>query len=225
MIEWFHTFDFPEFKTEGKDDSPLKLKAIHMPEDLKGMSVLDIGTWDGYFAFSAEKRGAERILAIDSYAWQDEFKYTHPALIPTFSDPERKGFEHAKKILNSKVEFREMNLMDLKEKFDLVLCLGVLYHVKDPWTLINHLGDITKKMLIIETHTDGNYLNIPAMIFYPEGLGIWSETWGLNFVDHSTYWGMNVICVVNMLKKAGFKDIQIINYSENSKRICVHAFK
>jgi tRNA (mo5U34)-methyltransferase len=182
------------------------------------MSVLDIGTWDGYFSFAAEKRGAERVLAIDSFSWQKEFA-DNPELIPTFPDPERKGFEHAKKILNSKVEFREIELMDLDklEKFDLVLCLGILYHVKDPWAIINHLGIITKKMLILETHTNGDLSPVPMMIFYPDG---WQ---GQGLKDYSTYWGMNILCIIEMLKKAGFKDVYIINRGEN--RVFIHAYK
>jgi len=219
----FHTFDFPEFQREGVDETPLRFSLIQMPKDLTGWTVLDIGAWDGYYSFMAEKRGALRVLATDSYKWQEEFKITHPELIPTFPDPKRKVFDEVRKALNSKVEFKEIELMDLDKlgKFDLVLCLGILYHVKDPWAIINHLGKITKKMLIIETHTDGNaggdlhpLIDKPLMVFYPNG---WKK-------DYSTYWGMNISCIAEMLKQAGFKDIKLINYGSNHRAI-FQAFK
>ena len=76
-------------------------------------------------------------------------------------------------------------------------------------------------MLILETHSNGNILsefidvpiNSPLMIFYPDG---WEG-------DYSTYWGMNIICIAEMLKKAGFQKIEIINYGKN--RVYLHAFK
>jgi tRNA (mo5U34)-methyltransferase len=70
-IRWFHSFDFPEITTKGADLSDLKLKFIGMPEDLTGKSVLDIGAWDGYFSFTAERRGA-KVTAIDTTAWQNK---------------------------------------------------------------------------------------------------------------------------------------------------------
>src|SRR6266436_2822961 len=46
-----------------------RLRLLQIPQDLTGKTVLDIGAWDGYFSFEFERRGAKRVLAIDSYSW------------------------------------------------------------------------------------------------------------------------------------------------------------
>jgi hypothetical protein len=68
--------------------------------------------------------------------------------------------------------------------------------------------------MIIETLTDGNYLCYPAMIFYPNAE---------QNNDAQTYWGPNVLCLVHMLKKEGFKDVQIAGMGGN--RVALHCFK
>ena len=66
---WFHTFDFGDgLGTPGRDVTRRKLAALHLP-DLQGRSVIDIGAYDGYFSFEAERRGARRVVASDHWAW------------------------------------------------------------------------------------------------------------------------------------------------------------
>ena len=67
-INWFHTIDLGNgVVTPGDDNSPVKLKRLAFPPDLSGKTFLDIGAWDGFFSFEAERRGAARVLATDSY--------------------------------------------------------------------------------------------------------------------------------------------------------------
>lgn len=69
-IKWFHTIDLGNgVITPGEDSTPNKLQTIALPADLKGSSVLDIGAWDGFFSFEAERRGASRVLATDDFCW------------------------------------------------------------------------------------------------------------------------------------------------------------
>lgn len=215
-ITWWHTFDFEEFKTQGLDNSPEKLKSIQMPEDLTDWSVLDIGAWDGYFSFVAEKRGA-RVYAMDSltHSWNPNgIELTGGKKI---IQDGKLGFETARKALNSKVIDMNRELDELEHfscGYDLVLDLGILYHCENPFKHIRDLAKITKKMLILETQTDANYLTPPAMIFYPGN--------ELNN-DSGNWWGPNIRCVVEMLLVAGFKDYKIIGIGGN--RVVIHAFK
>src|SRR3954466_11917283 len=72
-INWWHSIDLGNgVITPGVDRSSWKLKKLRMPQDLSGMSVLDIGAWDGFFSFEAERRGAKRVLAVDSFCWNGE---------------------------------------------------------------------------------------------------------------------------------------------------------
>jgi len=215
---WWHSFDFPEFKTKGLDDSPKKLKFLKMPEDLTGWSVLDIGAWDGYFSFVAEKRGG-KVVAFDSpnYAWNKDGINIAGEFIKQNG---KTGFLEAREKLKSNVIDVEGELDELleitvpmndkvprpgyailreKKPFDLVLCLGILYHVKDPYKLIRDLYEITNKMLILETHIDVNDAPFPVMRFYPNA--------EVN-KDEGTIWGPNMLCVYEMLRKAGFKNIE-----------------
>jgi len=214
MIYW-HTFDFPEFQTAGKDPSPLKKQFIKFPKDLTGKTVLDIGAWDGYFSFCAEKAGAKSVLAVDSikHSWNPEEIEIAGEKIKQNG---KEGFLDAKVALNSKVQDKELEIdeLDALGKFDIVLCLGILYHMKDPWKTIEMLGRITKEKCIIETWTDGNYLAAPAMMFYGNG--------EINN-DRGTFWGPNLQCLANMLKLAGFKDIEVVGYGNN--RVAIHANK
>ena len=69
-IRWFHTIDLGGgLMTPGKDPSGKKLATLGFPADLTGKTVLDIGAWDGFFSFEAERRGASRVLATDQFCW------------------------------------------------------------------------------------------------------------------------------------------------------------
>src|SRR5277367_1579891 len=69
---WFHTIDLGNgIVTQGVDDTPRKLDGIELPRELAGKSVLDIGAWDGFFSFEAERRGASRVVAADFHSWSD----------------------------------------------------------------------------------------------------------------------------------------------------------
>jgi len=120
------------------------IKAI--PKNLKGKSVLDIGARDGHFSFLAEQRGANRVLAIDIV--------------------KSKRLLIAKKTLNSKVEYRLMdvlNLNKLDEKFDVVFFFGVLYHLRHPLLAIERIYPKVRKLLIIESEVVAD--SRPILIF------------------------------------------------------------
>jgi len=215
-IKWWHKIELDGVLTKGIDESQAKLNAILMPEDLTGKTVIDIGAWDGFFSFEAEKRGA-KVLAVDTVMWDNN----HPNnTMKEHWNTGKKGFNFARKMLNSKVKDKEVEVNDLSKEtvgeFDLVLCLGILYHMEDPLRMCRRMFDITKEggMLILETHCDGLNEPKPGMIFYGDTL--------LN-EDPGNWWGPNIKCVEEMLKAAGFKKINLI--SLNHQRGIFHAFK
>jgi glycosyltransferase involved in cell wall biosynthesis/2-polyprenyl-3-methyl-5-hydroxy-6-metoxy-1,4-benzoquinol methylase len=203
---WFHRIDLGEgLLTPGRDDSERKLKSLGMPEKLSGLSVLDIDAWDGYFSFAAEKRGAAKVVAADLS--------TAP------------GFNVAKRLLQSQVSAIEMDVMDLDPEkigtFDLVLCLGVLYHLKHPLMALERICSVTAGQLILETYVDMLDCPRPAMAFYPG-----DELNG----DPTNWCGPNPAMVVAMLRIAGFQRAEIFSdtrsgdrYAEN--RAVFHAWK
>ena len=69
-IKWWHAIDLGHgIVTPGPDPTPARLTELQIPHDLTGLSVLDVGAWDGFFSFEAERRGAARVLATDSFCW------------------------------------------------------------------------------------------------------------------------------------------------------------
>jgi len=118
-----------------------RLELMQIPQDLRGWTVLDIGSWDGFFAFECERRGADRVLAIDTYAWD------------TYG---MDCFLAAREILDSKVEYRRIDVHELSPKnigtFDLVLFFGIFYHLRNPLSALEKIRSVTRKLMICETH-------------------------------------------------------------------------
>src|SRR5205085_11848007 len=163
------------FVTPGMADTRAQVARLHLPGSLAGKTVLDVGAWDGFFSFEAERRGAERVVALDTFAWQARGEGTGKA-----------GFELARRALGSKVDDVEVDVLDLSPEtvgtFDVVLFLGVLYHMRDPLPALDRLASVTRELLVLETHVDLLGLRRPAMAFYPgfELDGDWSNWWGPN---------------------------------------------
>jgi tRNA (mo5U34)-methyltransferase len=173
------------------------LPYLHLPADLSGKTVIDICTWDGYMAFECERRGA-RVTAVDSFAWDKQFAHLTPGLATG-----RDGFDLAHDALNSRVTPVHCDVFDLKPSelgtFDIVLFLGVLYHMRHPLLALEKVAALCDNLLILETHTDMNDIDVPAMRFYRDG--------ELND-DETNWWGPNVACVEAMLRDVGFAQVE-----------------
>ena len=204
---WFHRIDLGHgIVTPGVDDSPSKLGIVHMPDDLTGKTVLDIGAYDGFFSFEAERRGAQRVLATDHYCWQ----------AGGMGDGE--GFKIAHEALNSRVEAQLIPVEEISPEtvgmFDVVLFLGVLYHAPDPLRYLRVVRSVCREMMILETHLDAQDYPRPAMVFYPGAT--------LNN-DPTNFWGPNIPCVAEMLKEVGFPRLTFFPPWQ-AARVVVHAF-
>ena len=156
--------------------------------------MLDVGAWDGFFSFECERRGAARVVAADSFAWGGE----------NWSD--KRGFELARRALGSRVEDVEVDVMELAPeavggRFDVVLCLGVLYHMRHPFLMIERVASVTGELLILETHVDMTWTRRPAMALYP-GHDL--------YLDPTNWCGPNPEAVVGMLRAAGFDEVTVV---------------
>jgi tRNA (mo5U34)-methyltransferase len=207
---WFHTIDLGHgIVTPGVDASAEKLKLIGLPKNLARRSVLDVGTFDGFFAFEAERRGAARVVAADEFCWSR----------PESALLDGKGFDIARWALHSTVEKVYVSVEDLRPEavggtFDYVLFLGVLYHAQDPLRYLRNVFSVCSGTLILETHVDALDQERPTMVFYPGG--------ALNG-DPSNFWGPNPACVSAMLLEVGFRDVEIV--SRAGTRVTFHAHR
>jgi tRNA (mo5U34)-methyltransferase len=160
-FSWFHSINLGNgVVTPGAKRLPhlqQEANAILGPCYLNGRSVLDVGAWDGYFSFEAKRRGAEYVLATDKYAWS-EWPYGIGA------------FELARRHLGLDVDCRVIEVADIDpslRSFDVVLFLGVFYHLFDPLTALGRVASVTKDVLVVETHQEGVGFPAPIMTMFP----------------------------------------------------------
>jgi len=209
-VNWYHQIDLGDgIITPGVADTPSRMGPLELPSDLSGKSVLDIGAWDGVFSFEAERRGASRVLATDSYCWSGEGWGT------------KEGFLTASRVLGSRVDDLEIDVMDLSPDrvgtFDLVLFVGVLYHLRHPLLALERVASVTGDQLIFDSHTAMIEEPDPVMLFYPG-----TE---LNN-DPTNWWGANPPAVEAMLRDVGFRRIER-KHPEliQEGRLIIHAWK
>lgn len=194
-ITWWHTIDLGNgIITPGRAENLATLQRIGMPKRLEGKTVLDIGAWDGFYSFEAERRGAARVLAVDSFSWGGGGWGT------------KAGFELARRVLSSRVEDLHMDVLDLSPdpigQFDVVLFLGVLYHMRHPLLALERVFSVTRDQLILETHVDLLWTRRPAIAFYPN-----DEL----HRDSSNWCGPNPAAVEAMLRTAGFQSVKRVS--------------
>ena len=196
---WYHYFKIGNVENTNTKSSlnyQMWVSSI-IPENLENKTVLDIGTADGYYSFLCESRGAKKVVAVD---WTE---FT--------------GFSILHKVLNSKVEFRKLVIDDstfgfrnlksrigsideIKEKFDVVLLFGVLYHIPSPIMVIQKLFKNTSMLLIASHIIDSKE---PAMYYYPE----YSLTPG----DTTNWWVPTPSCLTDIGKRIGFMKSDLVD--------------
>ncbi len=168
--------------------------------DLRNRTVLDVGAWTGHFSFEAARRGAQRVLATDSYCW-DQFDG-------------RAAFDLARESLASPVEAREIDATDLSPDtvgtFNIVLFLGVFYHLYDPIAVLSNLARVTTDVLIVETHLELRDLAVPAMRFFPT-----TELGG----DPTNWWGPNEHLIEALLRGHGFTTLEAARSPDHNRGI------
>jgi tRNA (mo5U34)-methyltransferase len=161
-------FDFGEGRRTGsrrvRRRFRRRLQLLQIPDDLRGKTVLDIGAWDGFFSFEFERRGAKRVLAVDSFAWDHR-----PQGFPRGLE----CFLLAREFFNSRVEYRRLDVLELDPRvigtFDLVFCAGVLYHLRHPLAALERIRSVTADCMILETHQliPAVHEREPLIRFYP----------------------------------------------------------
>lgn len=134
-----------------------RMRLVQIPKDLTGKTVLDMGSWDGFWSFECERRGAKRVLAIDT--WKSERHY--------------KTFLYARERMGSKIDHMRMDAHDVSPettgRFDLVLCFGLLYHLRYPLLALEKIRGVTLDQLIVETVSliPAVHERIPMITFFP----------------------------------------------------------
>jgi tRNA (mo5U34)-methyltransferase len=222
---WFHSIDLGNgVKTNGLSDAGATVTGAQLP-DFTGRSVLDIGAWDGYYSFFAERNGASRVVALDHYAWgldwaaRDRYwnecrqngtlpDHTRDATDFWLPDlPGRRGFDFAHAALGSNVEpvvadFATVDL-DPLGGFDVVLYLGVLYHMKEPLTCLERVRAVTREVAVIETVA----MQLPGAAGHSV-LGF--HAGGDLNLDFGNWYVPNIEALTNLVLAAGFARVAVV---------------
>lgn len=209
-INWFHSIDLGDGVVTAGLRSQEELQACAtevFKHSVTGKSVLDVGAWDGFFSFEAARRGAARVMATDFHCWSGA------------GWGDKTGFNMAREFSRLPVHDLEIDVPDISKKsvgmWDIVLFLGVFYHMKNPLDAIERVAAIARERLVVETYIDERLpAEPPAMVFYPR--------YELNG-DGSNWWGPNPSCVMSMLDICGFHRVEFT--AGSNSRGYFHAFR
>jgi tRNA (mo5U34)-methyltransferase len=138
---WYHTLDLPDgVVTPGWMDLRPVVERLPWP-DVRGKRCLDVGTYDGFFAFELERRGAASVVATDisdhsQWDWPRAMRERGASYLAAVAGEKGRGFEVARAALGSSVEKREISVYELSPEavgsFDVVVCGSLMLHLKDP---------------------------------------------------------------------------------------------
>ncbi len=184
---WHHQFEiFPGVKTPGTYGCTTLLERLQLPEDLSGARVLDIGAADGFFSMICAQRGAD-VTALD------------------YRSRTGTGFSVMEQVTGLSFTHVRDNLWNLPKhelgQFDIVLFLGVLYHLPDPVRGLTIVADHCRRDLYLETacraiEVDGHVVDTPLMEFTPR------DTWK---GDITNFWRPNPACLRAMVQDSEFE--------------------
>jgi len=183
---WHHTFEIaPGVWTPGSYNPGFMLAKLHLPEDLSGRRVLDIGPSDGFFSLVARKRGAD-VVCVD------------------YRSKSGHGFQVMEQLSGYDFDYFHMNIYDIRREklgtFDYVFFLGVLYHLPDMMRALAIVRSVCDGELFLESHTAVNLLPDVAVARYYRSDSLAG--------DRTNFWSPNPLCIRDMLGDAAFSVVR-----------------
>jgi tRNA (mo5U34)-methyltransferase len=204
---WFHTFALaPGIYTPGiSRDHGYRLPVLGA-ERLAGRTVLDVGAFDGFYSFLAEARGARRVVAVDNEQYVAWVRARYGVSLPGGA-----GFRAIAELLASHVDYHRMDALDvheLREGFDVVLCFGILHRVTDPIGLLQTLADVLTPSGEIVLETYGSHLprETPAIEVHNPG-DVYPR-------DRFLCWGFPAESLRRLGRIVGLEDVAIVDQPE-----------
>jgi tRNA (mo5U34)-methyltransferase len=183
---WHHKFEIlPGLVTPGSYDPEALWSKLQLNSSISGRRVLDIGASDGFFTLRIGELGGD-VTAVD------------------FRSKDRHGFGVMETLTGRKFAYEHANIFDLDVdrlgRFDLVLFLGVLYHLPDMMRAFQKLRALCSGTLMVETHCETALSEHIAVARYYKGASLAG--------DLTNFWSPNRLCVLDMLSDAGFEAVR-----------------
>lgn len=206
---WYHCVDLGDgVVTRGAFDTRATLDKIPFPKSFEGKRCLDVGTWDGFFAFEMERRGAASVTAVDvedpdRWDWPPEMRVSGQVNVEREVLAQQKSgsqsFWFAHETLGSKVERVDMSVYDLSPEtlgtFDFVFLGSLLLHLRDP----------VRALASLRTVCAGEALISDTVEFLPSILRPRTPTARLEGIGRPWWWMPNVAALRQMVRSAGFE--------------------
>ena len=202
--EWYHTIELaPGVVTPGWFDARPVADRLPFPASLKGKRCLDVATFDGFWAFHMERRGAAEVHAIDvldprAWDWPDLTDEETVAALNRRKEGGR-GFEVAHRALHSNVQFQERSVYDLDPgeagEFDFVYVGSLLMHLRDPVRALERVRSVCRGQLLLVDNID---LRLTLLLRR-------RPVATLDGVGRPWWWKANSAGIVRMLRAAGFE--------------------
>ena len=218
LAPWFHDMDLAGVRTAphhflwGYPGNKFKHFAHAIPQDLTGWSVLDVGCNAGFYSLEMKRRGAARVLGIDA-----DDRYLAQAQL-------------AAEVSGAEIEFRKLSVYDvalLGERFDLVIFMGLLYHLRHPLLALDLIHEhVARNLLLYQSMQRGvaeiaqvaNDYDFDAQAQFDE-----PGYPKLHFIEHeycgdwTNWWAPNAACSAAMLRSSGF---EVLDHPESEVFVC-----
>ena len=199
---WYHTLELaPGLVTPGWFDLRPYVDRYGLPERMDGMRALEVGTWDGFWAFEMERRGAD-VVAIDldyerDLDWPPRRR---PASFP--ETPRGEGFALAAEILGSRVERRNLSVYEATPaelgRFDLVFCGTVIIHLRDQLLALERIAELCRGTFVSAEEYDRLAGLFPAPV----------ARYRADDPSAVVYWRPSARTWRRMMRTAGFDDVR-----------------
>jgi len=200
---WYHTIDLPDgTATPGYFDTRGIPALVEWPAALRGGRCLDVGTFDGFWAFEMERRGASEVVALDvddpaTLDWTFDERARGPAVVVDWGAERGPGFAEAAERRGSSVKRVNRSVYDLDPTndghYDVVFCGALLLHLRDPVRALEAMRTVCRGALVlvetIDPVVDLVATRVPAARFHPD----WDQWWRVNSAG-----------LVEMTRTAGF---------------------
>lgn len=212
-LPWFHSIDFGNGVVSKGWIRPAAVRrverAVFEPLNMGryGYTVLDVGAWNGAYSIAASLRGSPRVLATDHYVWHEDQKT-------------RAAFDLARRELAPAVEVQDIPVEGINVasvgRFDVVLFLGVFYHLREPLSALRRMAEVANSALVVETRIMQQLNPKPVMEYHPRGRLDGAET---------NWWTPNPACMKALLYDLGFHRVTFTRPDRRFRRGLFHAWR